>query len=130
MNKVKTIQVLTKLASKLDESGKHNYANYVDEIILKIAEDLQPVGESYEKNGKFYQKFYNSQKGLVVKEVDKDGKIISTSPPTTTPTQPSTTQDDSWLSGFYDLVSALGGSKGDTQQKVETKMKEKEEEEK
>lgn len=76
MNKHKTLELLNKLANQLDDIGRSAEANFVDQMITKLAQEkLTPIGKPYKVGDKFYQKFDAGSKGLIVKEVNADGSL-------------------------------------------------------
>lgn len=115
MNNLKTIKALTKLATKLDQRGYHQEANFVDSILEKMAGNLTPVGNVYQENGKFYRRFEDSSIGLVVKEVSPSGELLGAPAPkapvepiSQKPPEPSTSLFDTY-NPFPDLASAIRG---------------------
>lgn len=114
MNKLKTLEILSKLADQLDSKGLQKQANFVDQMIDKVAADnLIPIGEVYQDEGKNYRKFQDQSRGtLVVKEVTPEGQIIGTSSPIVSndpskPSAPATETAPSMFSGLYNVFDEI-----------------------
>lgn len=89
-----TILSLKKLSASLSKSGHTKLSSEVNKQI-KLAEDiLKPIGDIYKENDKFYRKYQDSKKMLVIKEVDESGHIIRD----TTEKEEPTESWSSWLS--------------------------------
>lgn len=91
-------EILKKLAKSLSEKGHNNLAKDV----VKLAQALQPVGEVYSENGKYYRKFYDTSKGLMIKEVDQNGNVID----------PNQKKEETW-GEWLSKLNPLGESKSD-----------------
>ncbi len=108
MNSLKTLKILAKLASDLDQQGLIAEADFIDYLIAQVSTGLRPIGEVYQKDGKYYRKFEDPRKGLVIKEVDSSGNLI---PAPTTPIAPTSPETSFWekYNPFAGLNSGLGG---------------------
>lgn len=130
MNSIKTLKVLVKLASDLDQKGLIAEANFVDYLIAQVTSGLKPVGEIYEKNGKYYRKFEDPQKGIVIKEVTQKGEIIDNPATTTTtnevPVEPSFWEKYNPFSGLLWGLSGQGDKAAEEQKASEVPWIEKE----
>jgi hypothetical protein len=135
MNNIETFKILATLADQLDQHGYKNQANYVDNMLLKLADDafLKPISDTYVDGGKHYRKFMDLSKGtLVVREVTPNGVLIGkneeqSKAPSTTEQSSDTSWSSSLYSTFDEIASALLGKTDEsttpTKPNLENKVK-------